>query len=261
MLVFFLGLPHAVAMRLIRHALCGLLAATASAWASPGEQGGRALLLDQVTRAATARGVPPALADAVAMIETGYRPDATGAAGEVGLMQVLPSTAATLGFRGTLAELYEPATNIRFGVEYLARAWALSGGDVCKALTKYRAGLGETVTSPLSAGYCARGLAWLAGTRSALGKGARLAGGFMAPLAPDPYVMVMAPALAAPAHAASFVVGPPSAQGYGRRQSYAARNAALQARFDSHLRQGGPPLRHGEASARVFRVLQAVSED
>src|SRR5262249_54767825 len=46
-------------------------------------------------------GLDPALVDAVIKVESDYRPDTIGAAGEIGLMQVLPSTARLLGFGGT----------------------------------------------------------------------------------------------------------------------------------------------------------------
>src|SRR3978361_1722980 len=42
---------------------------------------------------AVRHGIPPALADAVATVESAYDPDARGSSGEVGLMQILPSTA------------------------------------------------------------------------------------------------------------------------------------------------------------------------
>ena len=70
-------------------------------------------------------GLDPALIDAVIKVESDYRPDTIGAAGEIGLMQVRPSTARLLGFGGTDQELAEPATNIRLGVTYLAKAWSL----------------------------------------------------------------------------------------------------------------------------------------
>jgi len=101
-------------------------------------------------------GVPPELVDAVAFVESGYDPTAIGNAGEMGLMQVMPSTAAMLGFQGTQAQLAEPTTNIRYGVEYLARALRRAGGDVCRALMKYRAGHGEETLSPRSVAYCRR---------------------------------------------------------------------------------------------------------
>src|SRR3984893_7880127 len=101
-------------------------------------------------------GLNPALIDAVIKVESDYRPDTIGAAGEIGLMQVLPSTARLLGFGGTDQELAEPATNIRLGVTYLAKAWNLAQGDLCRALMKYRAGHGEDRMTPLSVEYCRR---------------------------------------------------------------------------------------------------------
>src|SRR6516165_11656589 len=101
-------------------------------------------------------GLDPALIDAVIKVESDYRPDTIGAAGEIGLMQVRPSTARLLGFGGTDRELAQPATNIRLGVTYLAKAWSLARGDLCRALMKYRAGHGEEQMTPLSVKYFRR---------------------------------------------------------------------------------------------------------
>jgi hypothetical protein len=109
-----------------------------------------------IRRAAEQHGVPPAIVDAVVRIESAYSPTALGGVGEIGLMQVRPTTAAMLGFRGTTAELADPETNISYGVTYLAQAWRLSGGDLCRALMKYRAGHGEERMTPLSVEYCRR---------------------------------------------------------------------------------------------------------
>jgi soluble lytic murein transglycosylase-like protein len=108
-----------------------------------------------LVRAEAARaGIPPDLADAVAEVESGYHFRAVGAAGEIGLMQVMPATAQMLGFTGTVSELAVPEVNVRFGVAYLARAWRLAGGDICTAAMKYRAGHGETRFSFKSVDYC-----------------------------------------------------------------------------------------------------------
>ena len=106
-------------------------------------------------------GLDPALVDAVIKVESDYRPETIGAAGEIGLMQVLPSTARLLGFGGTDQELAEPATNIRLGVTYLAKTWNLAQGDLCRALMKYRAGHGEDRMTPLSVEYCRRAREYL----------------------------------------------------------------------------------------------------
>ena len=57
---------------------------------------------------------------------------------------------------GSVRELAEPAINIRLGVTYLAKAWRLAQGDLCRALMKYRAGHGEGQMTPLSVEYCRR---------------------------------------------------------------------------------------------------------
>jgi soluble lytic murein transglycosylase-like protein len=108
-----------------------------------------------VRTAAVKNGLAPEIADAVATVESDYRPSAVGDVGEIGLMQVLPSTARMLGFTGTNQELADPATNIRYGVQYLTGAWKLAGGDVCTTVMKYRAGHGETRFSQKSVSYCA----------------------------------------------------------------------------------------------------------
>jgi soluble lytic murein transglycosylase-like protein len=103
----------------------------------------RSTYLPLITREAEQRGLPPAIADAVVKVESGFNPNAVGGVGEVGLMQVRPETAAMLGYQGGVTGLLDPETNVRFGVTYLARAWQLANGDVCRALMKYRAGWGE----------------------------------------------------------------------------------------------------------------------
>lgn len=115
-----------------------------------------------VRREAAQAGVPADIADAVIAIESGYDPTRIGSVGEIGLMQVRPETAALLGFSGTTSELARPETNIHYGVSYLAGAWAKAGGDLCRALMKYRAGHGQEIMSPLSEEYCARARAHLA---------------------------------------------------------------------------------------------------
>lgn len=106
-------------------------------------------------------GLPAEVSHAVMEIESGFKPWARGLDGEVGLMQILPSTANLLGFRGTDDELSVPAVNIKYGVRYLAGAYKLAGGDLCTTVMKYRAGHGETRFSHLSVAYCLRARAIL----------------------------------------------------------------------------------------------------
>ncbi|WP_456667410.1 lytic transglycosylase domain-containing protein [Bradyrhizobium sp. USDA 3240] len=107
-----------------------------------------------IEKEAAGSGLAPEIAEAVMGVESGYNPDVIGGVGEIGLMQLLPSTARMLGFSGSLAELAIPENNIHLGVMYLAQAWRLAGGDLCTAVMKYRAGHGETRFSYLSVNYC-----------------------------------------------------------------------------------------------------------
>lgn len=123
---------------------------------------------DLLTREAKARGLPAEIATAVAFVESGFNPSAVGSVGELGLMQVRPATATMLGHTGPAAALLDPATNVRFGIAYLARAWTLARGDLCRALMKYRAGHGEERMTARSVEYCRRARDRLAATGSPL---------------------------------------------------------------------------------------------
>jgi soluble lytic murein transglycosylase-like protein len=116
----------------------------------------RSAYLPAIAHEAAANGIPPALVDAVVRIESRYDPAAVGSVGEIGLMQVRPKTAALLGFQGTSADLAQPQTNLHYGVGYLAKAWRLASGDLCRTLMKYRAGHGSETMSALSIEYCRR---------------------------------------------------------------------------------------------------------
>lgn len=123
---------------------------------------GRALAADSlsltaiVDREATAHGVPVALARAVVRVESRWNPHETGGVGEVGLMQIKHSTARLLGFAGSRAELYEPKTNVRWGMKYLAGAYRLAGGNVCKTALKYQGGHNATRMTGIASRYCSK---------------------------------------------------------------------------------------------------------
>jgi hypothetical protein len=116
----------------------------------------RAAIRKIIERETARTNLPADIAEAVVFVESGYNPGTIGAVGEIGLMQVRPETAAMLGFRGNNAELAEPDINIHYGVLYLSRAWRLAGGDLCRALMKYRAGHDEESMTPRSQVYCHR---------------------------------------------------------------------------------------------------------
>ncbi len=115
---------------------------------------GRANYLTLVRAEARREGFPSEIADSVMAVESGYNPGAIGTSGEIGLMQILPTTARMMGFAGSNLDLAVPETNIHYGVAYLAGAWRLAAGDICTAVMKYRAGYGETRFSYRSVDYC-----------------------------------------------------------------------------------------------------------
>jgi soluble lytic murein transglycosylase-like protein len=119
-----------------------------------GQAQGQGYYRSLAAREAAQQGLQAEIAEAVMAVESGFNPGAIGAAGEIGLMQILPSTARMLGFVGSNVDLAVPETNVHFGVIYLAQAWRLAGGDLCTAVMKYRAGHGETRFSYLSVNYC-----------------------------------------------------------------------------------------------------------
>lgn len=109
-----------------------------------------------VARYASSYGVPASLAHAVIKIESNYRPDMVGNAGEIGLMQIKPATARMMGYSGSIKGLYDPETNIKYGMKYLAMARELGGGTTCGTILKYNAGHGATRMNPISAAYCSK---------------------------------------------------------------------------------------------------------
>lgn len=92
---------------------------------------------DQITAAAQSAGVPPQLALAIAQRESGFNNSAVGAAGEIGIFQLMPSTAAALGVDPT-----DPTQNIAGGVAYIAQMLAMFGGDAQKAAAAFNCGPG-----------------------------------------------------------------------------------------------------------------------
>ncbi|WGD28787.1 transglycosylase SLT domain-containing protein [Ancylobacter sp. WKF20] len=113
-------------------------------------------LVALVDREAKANGIPVALARAVVRIESNWNVRTTGRAGEVGLMQIKHQTARGVGYTGTRAALYEPATNIKFGMRYLAGAYRLAGGDTCGTVMRYQGGHGATRMSSAARAYCGK---------------------------------------------------------------------------------------------------------
>jgi soluble lytic murein transglycosylase-like protein len=109
-----------------------------------------------IARHAASYGVPVSLANAVIKIESNFQPNQVGSAGEIGLMQIKPATARMMGYSGSVKGLYDPETNIKYGMKYLAMARDLGGGTTCGTILKYNAGHGAKRMNPVSAAYCGK---------------------------------------------------------------------------------------------------------
>jgi hypothetical protein len=109
-----------------------------------------------IAQYAASYGVPVSLAHAVIQVESNYRPDARGSAGEIGLMQIKPATARMMGYSGSMQGLFHPETNIKFGMKYLAKAHKLGGGTTCGTILKYNAGHAAKRMNPVSSAYCSK---------------------------------------------------------------------------------------------------------
>jgi soluble lytic murein transglycosylase-like protein len=112
-----------------------------------------------ISKYAKQYGVPVELAHAVVRIESNFNPKARGSAGEIGLMQIKPATARSMGYSGSKKGLYDPETNIRYGMKYLSMAHELGGGETCGTILRYNAGHGAKRMNPVSKRYCGKVLA------------------------------------------------------------------------------------------------------
>ena len=106
-------------------------------------------------KVAADHGVPPSLVQAVITVESGWRRDATNGT-SIGLMQITPATARSLGYRGTVKGLFDPATNLSLGVRYLALAYERARGDLCGTVSRYQSGIDTQKPSAANRTYCAR---------------------------------------------------------------------------------------------------------
>jgi len=89
----------------------------------------------------------PALVAGVVYAESKFEEHAVSSQGAVGLMQILPETAAQIadesgGVTFTAADLEDPRVNVRYGCYYLRHALDAYDGDVRAAVASYNAGMG-----------------------------------------------------------------------------------------------------------------------
>ena len=96
----------------------------------------RADLAESIERHAERRGLDPLLVRAVIQVESGYNSRAVSRKGAIGLMQLMPGTAAEL----RVADPFDPDANIRGGTDYLRRMLDTFDNKLSLALAGYNAG-------------------------------------------------------------------------------------------------------------------------
>lgn len=92
-------------------------------------------LAGMIGQAATKYNVSPKLLSAIAEVESGGNQSAVSPAGAIGVMQLMPDTAAGLGVNP-----YDEQQNIEGGAKYIRQMLDEFGGDVRKAVAAYNAG-------------------------------------------------------------------------------------------------------------------------
>ena len=89
-----------------------------------------------IMQAAETYSIDAALIRAIILAESSYNPRAVSEQGAQGLMQIMPTTARSLG----LSDSFDPARNIDAGVRYFRSLMDRFNGDVKLALAAYNAG-------------------------------------------------------------------------------------------------------------------------
>lgn len=92
-----------------------------------------------ITKYASHYSVPERLVHRVVKRESTYNPSARNGI-HLGLMQLNPQTARTMGFRGENSDLYDADTNLKYGVKYLRGALMVAKGNHDQADKLYQTG-------------------------------------------------------------------------------------------------------------------------
>jgi hypothetical protein len=96
-----------------------------------------------VTEAARAEGIPVSFALAIARTESGFRSHVISSTGAMGVMQLMPATAARHG----VWDPFDPADNARGASRYISTLWRRYHGNRMRVAAAYNAGEGAVPRS------------------------------------------------------------------------------------------------------------------
>lgn len=150
---------------------------------------------DLIEEAANTYRVPFAWVKAVIGTESGFDPKAYRAEPAIsdasyGLMQILYSTARSLGYSGTPEGLFDPRTNIMLGTKYIAQLIERWGMDFKRVYSAYNSGNPDKyLTSAQVARNVNRAVEWLNLVMGVTGPGAGGAGALAVVLAAGLYYL------------------------------------------------------------------------
>lgn len=96
-------------------------------------------LQTMIAQAAERHGLDPAVLEALVWAESSFNPAARSPKGAMGLTQLMPATARSLG----VTDPFDPAQNLEGGAKYLAQMLKQFNGDIRLALAGYNAGPGK----------------------------------------------------------------------------------------------------------------------
>lgn len=101
-----------------------------------------------IIKEATAHSIDPVFIASIIQTESSFNPEARGLAGEVGLMQIMPSTAKEIAERLKIhwrgpKTLLDPVNNIRIGTAYVSQLRDFFGNEPSRYISAYNVGPGK----------------------------------------------------------------------------------------------------------------------
>jgi soluble lytic murein transglycosylase len=105
-------------------------------------------IIKAIIKEAKAHSIDPVFIASIIQTESSFNPDARGLAGEIGLMQIMPSTAKEIAERLKIKwrgpkTLQDPVNNIRIGTAYVSQLRDFFGNNPLRYVAAYNVGPGK----------------------------------------------------------------------------------------------------------------------